>query len=192
MSKLKDILEKLFKTHMKEMGQMKKNVYDFGFIRLATVEGWYDQTLLSQKVINSDKNEQINGVIGSKPLNKIYAEEMKKPIKADDTFKDINVKTSSFGLNPNAAIPADVIISKDHPGIDKKDASINTGKEPYVHVLIESGCGLITPKGLLKWLYEAANRNNIPSQIDIFSGGTIDATAIFLARDGIPLGGISL
>ncbi|MDY6959762.1 MAG: M20/M25/M40 family metallo-hydrolase, partial [Halobacteriota archaeon] len=48
------------------------------------------------------------------------------------------------------------------------------------------------PEPVLKWLSEAAKRNNIPIQLDVSSGGTTDATAIFLARDGIPSGGISI
>jgi len=252
-------------AHMDEIGLMAKYVDDKGFIRFVTVGGWFDQTLLSQRVIVSGKKGRINGVIGSKPPHRMDAEERKKPIKADDMFIDIGAKnredaeemgvvpgstvvidmelkelgngkvtgkafdnragvvmmiealkrmktdltvyavgtvqeevglkgakTSAFGLNPDVAIATDVTIPGDHPGIEKKDASIEMGKGPSVNVLDASGRGLITPEPVLKWLCETANRNDIPIQLDVSSGGTTDATAIFLARDGIPSGGISI
>jgi len=44
---------------------------------------------------------------------------------------------------------------------------------------------------VLKWLKEAAESNNIPYQLDVGSGGTTDASAIHLTREGIPTGVIS-
>jgi putative aminopeptidase FrvX len=41
---------------------------------------------------------------------------------------------------------------------------------------------------LLKWLKEAAKSNNIPYQLDVGAGGTTDASAIHLSREGVPSG----
>ncbi|MDY6965382.1 MAG: M42 family metallopeptidase [Halobacteriota archaeon] len=252
-------------AHMDEIGLMAKYVDDNGFIRFVTVGGWFDQTLLSQRVNISGKNGPISGVIGSKPPHRMDAEERKKPIKADDMFIDIGAKskedaeemgivpgstisidmelkelgnnkvtgkafdnragvvmmlealkrmntdltvyavgtvqeevglkgarTSAFGLDPDVAIATDVTIPGDHPGIEKKDASIEMGKGPSVNVLDASGRGLITPEPVLKWLCETAEKHEIPIQLDVSAGGTTDATAIFVTRSGIPSGGISI
>jgi putative aminopeptidase FrvX len=100
-------------------------------------------------------------------------------------------KTSAFGLNPDVAVATDVTITGDHPGIEKKDSAIEMGKGPAVTVSDADGRGIIVPESVLKWLKEAAESNNIPYQLDVGSGGTTDASAIHLTREGIPTGVIS-
>jgi putative aminopeptidase FrvX len=100
-------------------------------------------------------------------------------------------KTSAFGLNPDVAVATDVTITGDHPGIEKKDSAIEMGKGPAVTVSDAEGKGIIVPESVLKWLKEAAESNNIPYQLDVGIGGTTDASAIHLTREGIPTGVIS-
>jgi endoglucanase len=100
-------------------------------------------------------------------------------------------KTSAYGLNPDVAVATDVTITGDHPGIEKKDSSIEMGKGPAVTVSDAEGKGIIVPESVLKWLKEAAESNNIPYQLDVGIGGTTDASAIYLTREGIPTGVIS-
>jgi endoglucanase len=59
-------------------------------------------------------------------------------------------------------------------------------------VVDASGRGLIANPQVLKWLRETADRNDIPYQVDVGDGGTTDATAIHLTRDGIPTGVLSV
>jgi len=101
-------------------------------------------------------------------------------------------KTSAFGLNPDVAIATDVTITGDHPGIEKKDSANELGKGPSVTVSDADGRGIIVPEQVLKWLNETAESNNIPYQPEVGSGGTTDATAIHLTRDGIPTGVVSI
>lgn len=65
------------------------------------------------------------------------------------------------------------------------------GKGPAVTVSDAEGRGIIVPEKVLKWLKEAAESNNIPYQLDVGMGGTTDASAIYLTREGIPSGVIS-
>ncbi|MDY6960033.1 MAG: M42 family peptidase, partial [Halobacteriota archaeon] len=99
-------------AHMDEIGLMAKYVDDNGFIRFVTVGGWFDQTLLSQRVIVKGKNGPINGVIGSKPPHRMDAEERKKPIKADDMFIDIGAKdredAEGMGVIPGSTVVIDM------------------------------------------------------------------------------------
>lgn len=101
-------------------------------------------------------------------------------------------KTSAFGLNPDVAIATDVTITGDHPGIEKKHSAIEVGKGPSVTVSDAEGRGIIVPEPVLKWLKEAAESNKIPYQLEVGVGGTTDASAIHLTREGIPSGVISL
>lgn len=101
-------------------------------------------------------------------------------------------RTSAYGLNPDVAIAIDTTIPGDHPGIDKKDSVLETGKGGVITVVDASGRGIIANPQVLKWLKETADKNDIPYQMDVGDGGTTDATAIHLTRDGIPTGVLSV
>jgi endoglucanase len=59
-------------------------------------------------------------------------------------------KTSAFGLNPDIAVATDVTITGDHPGIEKKDSSIEIGKGPSITVSDAEGRGIIVPESVFK------------------------------------------
>ena len=252
-------------AHMDEVGLMTKYVDDKGFIHFTKTGGWFDQTLLNQRMILHTEYGKKYGVIGSKPPHVMKEEDLKKPVKADEMFIDVGAankeeaekmgvkvgtpitpdmefkslggdrvtgkafdnragctmligalrqmkdvkatvhavftvqeevglkgaKTSAFGLNPDVAVATDVTITGDHPGIEKKDSAIEMGKGPSITVSDAEGRGIIVPEPVLKWLKEAAESNNIPYQLDVGVGGTTDASAIHLSREGIPSGVIS-
>jgi endoglucanase len=54
------------------------------------------------------------------------------------------------------------------------------------------GRGLIADKNIVKWLKETGDENNIQYQMDVSDGGTTDATAIHITREGIPSSTISI
>ncbi len=252
-------------AHMDEIGLMVKYIDDKGFIHFTKSGGWFDQTLLNQRMILHTENGQIYGVIGSKPPHAMKEEDKKKPVLAEDMFIDIGAtskddaekigvrtgtpitsdtefkslgndrvtgkafdtragcamligalqqmaevkatvhavftvqeevglkgaKTSAYSLNPDVAIAIDVTITGDHPGIEKKHSSIEMGKGPSITVSDAEGRGIIVPEQVLKWLKAAAESNNIPYQLEVGVGGTTDASAIHLSREGIPSGVIS-
>ncbi len=253
-------------AHMDEIGLMVKYVDDKGFVFFTKSGGWFDQTLLNQRMVLHTEQGAVYGVIGSKPPHAMKEEDKKKPVLAEDMFIDIGAaskddaekmgvksgtpvtpdmefktlgndrvtgkafdnragcamliealremkdvkatvhavftvqeevglkgaKTSAFGLNPDVAIATDVTITGDHPGIEKKHSAIEVGKGPSVTVSDAEGRGIIVPEPVLKWLKEAAESNKIPYQLEVGVGGTTDASAIHLTREGIPSGVISL
>jgi len=95
-------------------------------------------------------------------------------------------KVSAYSLNPDCAIATDVTIPGDHPGIDKKDASVEMGKGPVLVLVSASGRGLMADPRMTAWLRETAEKNNIPYQLEVGTGGNTDATIIHLERGGIP------
>ncbi len=253
-------------AHMDEIGLMVKYVDDKGFVFFTKSGGWFDQTLLNQRMVLHTEQGTVYGVIGSKPPHAMKEEDKKKPVLAEDMFIDIGAaskddaekmgvksgtpitsdmefkslgndrvtgkafdnragcvmliealremkdvkatvhavftvqeevglkgaKTSAFGLNPDVAIATDVTITGDHPGIEKKHSAIELGKGPSVTVSDAEGRGIIVPEPVLKWLKEAAESSKIPYQLEVGVGGTTDASAIHLTREGIPSGVISL
>ncbi|MCP1714540.1 endoglucanase [Methanocalculus alkaliphilus] len=95
-------------------------------------------------------------------------------------------KTSAYALKPDCAIATDVTIPGDHPGIEKKDASIEMGKGPVIIIVSASGRGLISDPKMVRWLRRSAETAEIPHQIEVGTGGNTDATIIHLERGGIP------
>ncbi len=252
-------------AHMDEIGLMVKYIDDKGFIHFTKSGGWFDQTLLNQRMILHTDNGMLYGVIGSKPPHAMKEEDKKKPVQAEDMFIDVGAtskddaekmgvrtgtpitsdsefkslgndrvtgkafdnragcamliwglrvmkdvratvhavftvqeevglkgaKTSAYGLNPDVAVATDVTITGDHPGIEKKQSAIEMGKGPSITVSDAEGRGIIVPEQVLKWLTEAAKSNNIPYQLEVGVGGTTDASAIHLSREGVPSGVIS-
>jgi putative aminopeptidase FrvX len=253
-------------AHLDEIGLMVKHIEDEGFVRFTTIGGWFDQTLLNQRVIlHGSDNERVYGVIGSKPPHKMKGKEKEKVVKTEDMFIDVGAhnkeeveqigisigtpvtidrhfvdlknervtckafdnrsgvaimiealkrantefevyavgtvqeevglkgaRTSAFELTPDVAIAIDVDVAGGHPGIEKKDTTVEVEKGPVITVSDAAGRGLITPPSVLKWLKETASHHNIECQLSVSEGGTTDATAILLTRSGILTGVIGV
>ncbi len=253
-------------AHLDEIGLMVKYIEDEGFMRFSTIGGWFDQTLLNQRVVlHTDSGGAVTGVIGSKPPHRMKKEERDKPIKSEDMFIDMGAssraeveqqgitigtpvsidrhfvtlkndrvtgkafdnragiaimiealkrantefevyavgtvqeevglkgaRTSAFDLDPDVAIAIDTDIAGGHPGIEKKDASVELDKGPVITVSDASGRGIITPPSVLKWLKDTAARYNIDYQLSVSEGGMTDAAIIHLTRSGIPTGVIGV
>jgi putative aminopeptidase FrvX len=76
-------------AHMDEIGLMVSHIDDDGFLRFVPMGGWFDQTILGQRVlISTVDGKRIPGVVGSKPPHLMDAEDRKKMIKIKDMFVD--------------------------------------------------------------------------------------------------------
>lgn len=97
-------------AHMDEIGLMVKYVDEKGFIYFTTTGGWFDQTLLNQRMILHTENGQLYGVIGGKHTMK--EDDKKKPIKALDMFIDIGATSSEnaqmLGVRAGTPITSDM------------------------------------------------------------------------------------
>jgi endoglucanase len=101
-------------------------------------------------------------------------------------------KTSAFKLNPDLAIALDVTLSGDHPGIKPEEAPVVMGKGPAIILADASGRGILTQQSVKDMLIKAGDENDIPYQLEVSDGGTTDATAIHLNREGIVTGVVSV
>lgn len=255
----------LLDAHMDEIGFMVKNIDKEGFIKFVKLGGFYDPTILNQRVIVHSKGKRYSGVIGSKPPHLMKEAERKKPIEAKDMFIDIGAKdakqagkmgvevgdyitidrsmkeldgdlvtgkafdnrigclvmievmkkietedtvyavgavqeevglkgarTAAFRINPDYALALDVTTTGDYPGVTENESSNKVGKGPVITVVDSAGRGLITHPKIKKLLIDTAKKNKIPYQLEVGDGGTTDATAIHLTREGIPTGVLSV
>ena len=95
-------------------------------------------------------------------------------------------RTSAYNLDPDCAIATDVTTPGDYPGIEMKDAPVEMGKGPVITIVEASGRGLIASRKMVRWLKDAADAQGIPVQLEVGSGGSTDASAIYLTKGGIP------
>jgi putative aminopeptidase FrvX len=101
----------MVEAHMDEIGLMVKYVDEKGFIRFIRIGGWFDQTLLNQRVILHTPTGSITGVIGCKPPHVMKDEDRKKVIEARDMFIDIGCQSDKealeLGIVPGMPITID-------------------------------------------------------------------------------------
>ena len=80
-------------AHMDEIGFIVTHIDDNGFLRFHTLGGFDPKTLTAQRVIIHGKKD-IVGVMGSKPIHVMTAEERNKPPKITDFFIDTGLSKS--------------------------------------------------------------------------------------------------
>ena len=80
----------MISAHMDEIGFMVKHIDDNGFLRFHTLGGFDAKTLTAQRVIVHGKKDLI-GVMGSKPIHIMTAEERAKVVHLSDFFIDLGL-----------------------------------------------------------------------------------------------------
>lgn len=80
-------------AHMDEIGFIVTHIDDEGFVRFHTLGGFDPKTLTAQRVIIQGKKDLV-GVMGSKPIHVMSAEERNKVPKTTDYFIDLGMPKS--------------------------------------------------------------------------------------------------
>jgi len=100
-------------AHMDEIGLMVKYVDENGFCGFTTTGGWFDQTLLSQRMILHTENGPVYGAIGSKPPHVMKEDERKKVVKAEDMFIDVGATSKEdaekLGVKVGTPVTSDMV-----------------------------------------------------------------------------------
>jgi putative aminopeptidase FrvX len=95
-------------AHADEIGLMVKQIDENGFLRFIRIGGWYDPTLLSQRVVIHATPGPVFGVVGSTPPHIMKGDERKKPIEAKDRFIDIRCQrqkeAEDLGIAPGTSV----------------------------------------------------------------------------------------
>lgn len=77
-------------AHMDEIGFIVSHIDDKGFIRFQTLGGFDPKTFTAQRVIIHGK-EDVIGVMSSKPIHIMTADERQQPVKKDHYFIDLGM-----------------------------------------------------------------------------------------------------
>ena len=102
-------------------------------------------------------------------------------------------RVASYSITPDVGLALDVTIASDIPGVDESYHVTKLGKGPAIKIMDgRSGSGLIAHPAVRNTLIKLAEENKIPYQLEVLTGGTTDAAAIQLTKEGVPAGTISI
>ncbi len=99
----------LLAGHVDEVGFVVSGINDQGFLSFASLGGWFDQVLLSTRVIVRTQKGDLNGVIAAKPPHLIPPEEANKVITKDNMFIDIGASSADEARNMGVRIGDPVV-----------------------------------------------------------------------------------
>lgn len=124
------------------------------------------------------------------------AKNLKKKNLKFDTFlvftvqEEVGVKgarTSTFEISPEYGIAVDVTTAGDYT--EPKINAIELGKGPAIKVM---DGGMITNIELRERLIKMAKKESIPYQLEVITGGTTDAFAMQITKDGVKTAAVSV
>jgi len=95
--------------------------------------------------------------------------------------------TSAYGIHPDLGISVDVTGTGDTP--EARTMAVSLGEGPAVKV--KDG-GMLAHPAVKDLLIETAEELGIPYQLEVLAGGTTDAMAIQVSREGVPAGCLSI
>ncbi|MEM4969634.1 MAG: M42 family metallopeptidase [Sulfolobales archaeon] len=102
-------------------------------------------------------------------------------------------RTAAYSISPDAALAIDVTIASDYPGVPEHEWYSQLGKGPAIKIADGRGAtGLIANQEIINKLISIATELGIPYQVEVAAGGTTDASAIQLNKEGTPSGVISI
>jgi len=130
-------------------------------------------------------------------LKLLEKEDVKVDVYAVATIQEeVGLKgamVSAYSINPDVGLAVDVTTANDVPEVPEKDAVTMLGKGPAIKVMDGGRGGLfISHPKVREFLIKVAEEGKIPYQLEVLIGGTTDATAIMLRRNGIPSCTISI
>lgn len=140
-------------AHMDEIGFMVKLITQDGFIKFLPLGGWFDQTLLGQRVVIKTRKGDVVGVIGVKPPHMLSPEDRRKVVERKDMYIDIGA-TSLEEVQEAGVRPGDPIV----PRADFVELS--NGKS-YLSKAFDDRVGVALIISALKELQGQAHPNEI-------------------------------
>lgn len=101
-------------------------------------------------------------------------------------------RTAAFNVSPDYAIAIDTTIAGDTPQITERESSLKLGEGVAITIIEASGRGVIVNEKMKDLLTDTAKKNKIKYQVDIIEGGMTDGAIIYMNKEGVPTGVLSV
>jgi endoglucanase len=144
---------------------------------------------LGQRVVAKSIDDRVGCTIAIEVLRRLRASpnDLYFVFTTQEEVGTRGAQTSAYGVDPDLGFAIDVTGWGDTPGIRNFDLAL--GKGPAIKI---RDTGMLADPRIIKWMVRTAEKNRIPYQREVLSGGSTDARAMQLVRAGVPVGCISI
>lgn len=139
--------------HMDEIGFMVKHITKEGFLKFLPLGGWFDQTLLGQRVIIKTRKGDVVGVIGAKPPHMLSPEDRNKIVVKKKMYIDIGATS--------AAQVEEIGVRAGDPVIPRADFVTLASGDTYMSKAFDDRLGTALLVSVLTRLQEQEHPNTI-------------------------------
>lgn len=143
------------------------------------------------RLISKSMDDRIGCVVAIEAMKKIKESGTPHEIHFAFTVQEEvglrGARPAAYGIDPDFGIALDVTGTGD--GIKTTSCNVTAGSGTAIKV--RDG-GLIVSPAVRDLMVNTAEKNNIPYQREVLSGGSTDAAGILITRSGIPSGCISI
>jgi endoglucanase len=144
---------------------------------------------LGQRLVAKSMDDRIGCAVLIETLRAIHAtpHELVFVFTTQEEVGTRGATTSAYGLDPDLGLAVDVTGTGDTPKAAKMEVSLGQG--PAIKV---KDSGMLADRRVVAWMVKGAEKARIPYQREVLEGGTTDARAIQMARQGVPAGCLSI
>ncbi|MCM8787339.1 MAG: M42 family metallopeptidase [Candidatus Omnitrophica bacterium] len=101
-------------------------------------------------------------------------------------------RTAAFKIAPEFAIIIDTTTAGDTPQVKETDSCWKLGEGVAITLIEAAGRGIIVNEKVKEMFISVARKNKIKFQVGILEGGMTDAAIVYMTREGIPAGVLSV
>ncbi|MFW5691918.1 MAG: M42 family metallopeptidase [Chloroflexota bacterium] len=151
---------------------------------------WRPMDVRGNRLVGKAMDDRIGCVVAIETMRKMAGKSPNTVYFAFTVQEEVGLRgarTVAFGVEPEIGIALDVTRTGDQAKGAKMAVKLGGGAAIKIH-----DPGLVVPPAIVKWMVNRAEADGIPYQRELLSGGTTDASAIQLARSGVPSGCISI
>ncbi|MEM2886225.1 MAG: M42 family metallopeptidase [Thermoproteota archaeon] len=127
----------LLAGHIDEVGFVVSGIdKESGFLNFNAIGGWFDQVLLSQRVVVRTRKGDVQGVIAAKPPHVLPEEEAKQVVKKENMFIDIGATSYQEAVDMGVRIGDPIVPWSPFTTIGGGKVAIGKGFDDRIGALI--------------------------------------------------------
>ncbi len=144
---------------------------------------------LGKRLVAKSMDDRIGAVVLIEVLKQIK-ETPHELVFVFSTQEEVGMRgatTAAYAIDPGLGISVDVTLTGDTPKGVKM--AVELGKGPAIKV---KDSGMLADVRVVRWMVAAAEKAQIPYQLEVLEGGTTDARVMQVTRAGMPAGCVSI
>lgn len=151
---------------------------------------WRETQVRGNRVIAKSMDDRIGCVVAIEAMRKLKKQTPNELYFVFSVQEEVGLRgarAAAQGINPDVGIALDVCPTGDE--IQNRKMAVKLGQGAAIKVMDTS---LIVPPAIKNWMIDRAEKEGIPYQLELLTGGGTDAGAIHTSNAGVPSGCISI